>query len=252
MTGISWTTTRRLTVGAAGALVAGALVGALARSPAASPAALGAGAGSATITVTGSASASAVPDEMTLTVALTHTAASATAALGVDNTETALFEHVLRTGGVARRDLQTTSLELNPTYNDHGRVTGYQASNQLSVTVRNLARAGTLIDDATAAVGNDVTIGGISFGVSDDARLVLSARVAALRQAAATAAALARAAGARLGQVKTVTTRTEQPPPVVFSYPSAMAAPTHASAVPVQAGVSTVNASATVVYSLVP
>lgn len=244
--------TGRVAIAAVATLVTGGLMGALVASGSASPAALSTGKAVATITVTGTGSATATPNEMTLSIGVTHSAARALDALGGDNTETARLVHVLRAGGIPARDLQTTALQLNPTYDSSGNVTGYQASDQLSVTVDDLARAGALVDDAAAAVGNDVTIENIAFAVAHPSRLVATARAAAVRDAATTATALAHATGERLGPVRTIKTHADQAPPAVLPYGPAMATPSKAAAVPVQAGTSTVHASVTVVYTLVP
>ena len=65
--------------------------------------------------------------------------------------------------GVAEADIQTTNLSLNPQYGNGPtpKVVGYQISEQIEVTVRDLDKAGDVVDAATAKGATDVN--GISF-----------------------------------------------------------------------------------------
>lgn len=239
----------RVGVIALGALALGGGLGAFAFSPSGRPAASAATTGSGEITVSATGTTSAASDQMTLTIGVSHTGASAAGALATANLETARMQQVFLSNGVARRDLQTSDLQLNPNYDSAGHITGYDASDQLNVTLTDLARAGTIIDAAARAVGNDVTMEGVSFSVANRAPLLAAARAAAMRNAAASARELAAAAGERLGSVVSITAHgASVPPPVVLPFRAAAAA--SSSAVPVQGGTSTVSASVTVVYAL--
>jgi uncharacterized protein YggE len=78
----------------------------------------------------------------------------------------------LRAQGVAERDIQTSSINLNPQMqyreNQSPVVTGYEASNQVTVTVNDLARLGPTVDAVVAAGSNQIN--GISFGLKDAER----------------------------------------------------------------------------------
>jgi uncharacterized protein YggE len=67
----------------------------------------------------------------------------------------------LRRAGVAERDIQTSSLNLNPDFayeqNQPPRLLAYQASHQLSVRLRNVGTAGRIIDALVAAGANQVS-----------------------------------------------------------------------------------------------
>ena len=73
----------------------------------------------------------------------------------------------LRRGGIAARTSRPRGSTSMPQYvyeeGQPPRLTGYQASNQVTVTVRDLARLGAAVDAAVTAGANQV--GGISFGL---------------------------------------------------------------------------------------
>src|SRR3546814_20607245 len=66
----------------------------------------------------------------------------------------------LRKAGVADRDIQTSSLNLNPQYryqeNQPPQLVGYQASNTVQVTVRRIAESGRIVDMLVASGSNQI------------------------------------------------------------------------------------------------
>ena len=106
----------------------------------------------------------------------------------------------LRAAGIAPRDIQTSGLNLGAQYayepNLPPRLTGYQASNQVTITVRDLARLGQSVDAVVGAGANQVN--GISFGLSDPTAAENAARTEAVRALQAKAELYARATGYRL------------------------------------------------------
>ena len=199
----------------------------------------------ATVTVTGNGSVTVVPDTLTLQIGATTNAPTAVGALDSNDAAVSRLQSVLRSAGVAASDMQTSDLQLSANTNSRGTVTGYQASDQLTVTMHQLSSAGAVIDAAAHAVGNDVQIQGITFSRADTAPYERAARTAAVHQAATEAAALAAAAGDQLGGVVKITDEVAQPPEVLGATAS------RAAAVPVQAGTATVSAQVQIVYALV-
>lgn len=206
----------------------------------------------ATITVTGSGKVVGTPDELTIEIGVSTKAPSAAAALDENNLLAGRLEAVFRHAGVPTKDLQTSNLDLNPAYDSSGAIDGYSVDDDLSVTMPDLAHAGAVIDAAAHAVGNDVTINGISFGISDQSALLTAARAAAMRDASAQAHELAAAAGAELGGIVTVDAGQQQvPPPIVYPFAALHASFAGTNSVPVQAGTTDVTVQVKVVYSLV-
>lgn len=90
--------------------------------------------------------------------------------------------------GVARKDVQTSGINLSPQYDYSNqaagkgpRFIGYVASNQLTVKLRKIDTVGDVID--TMVTAGATNINGPSFGIADDAPLVKQAREKAIRSA---------------------------------------------------------------------
>lgn len=113
----------------------------------------------------------------------------------------------LTSAGVEARDIQTSSFTLSPVYanysasrSDEGpKVTGYRASNQVTVVARDLDAIGPTLDALVAAGANN--IGGVSFGVSNEAELLDQARQEAVATLLARAELYAGAANFQLGRI---------------------------------------------------
>jgi uncharacterized protein YggE len=153
------------------------------------------------ITVPGQGSVVLHPDLASIrlgvnVVARTAGAARASAAITMDKVLAALDKT-----GVARRDVRTALVSLSPTLDysngNAPRVTGYQLHNSVSVTLRDVAKAGELIDDALGAGAS--TLDSMDFRVDDPRAALEIARVAAMDDARARATAIARAASAKMG-----------------------------------------------------
>ncbi|WP_163362974.1 SIMPL domain-containing protein, partial [Klebsiella aerogenes] len=63
--------------------------------------------------------------------------------------------------GVAERDIQTATIGLSPQYryaqNEPPVITGYQASNQVSVRFREVAKSGTILDALVREGANNIS-----------------------------------------------------------------------------------------------
>ncbi len=116
--------------------------------------------------------------------------------------------------GIAPENIQTTNYNL---WADQRRgedgfegIRGYWVSNQVSVTVLDIAQTGEVLQAATEAGANNIF--GIHFSVSDPAALESEARAHAMADAETRATELAELAGLSLGQVKIVSEVIGQPP----------------------------------------
>ena len=140
------------------------------------------------------------PDMATINLGVTTQAATAAEAMQQNSAEMNRVMAALRRAGVEARDVQTAQVSINPQYayqqGEAPRLSGYQATNQVIVTTRDLARLGATIDAAVAAGAN--AAGGISFGLADPAPAEDAARLAAVKALQAKAELYARAAGYRV------------------------------------------------------
>lgn len=119
--------------------------------------------------------------------------------------------------GIAEADIQTTSLNLNPIYDyddNPPNITGWQASNMVRVTVRDIEQVGEVVDTATEAGATNVN--GISFRVEDPSEAQAVARSAAVADATAKANQLAADAGVNIIGVITITESGGQQPQPLY------------------------------------
>jgi uncharacterized protein len=205
---------------------------------------------SARITVTGTGNVTGVPNQLILSMGVQTTGASVAGALRQANGAVRAITAVLTRSGVTAPNIQTSGLSIYPNYsNSSGVPTGYQVSEQLSVTLNRLSTAGSQISQAARAGGNATVIDGVSLNLSDTSALLASARAKAVADAKAKASAYARALGLPLGPVVSVS---ETPPAQPF-YPVPLAfaaANGKAASVPVHPGSQQLSVTVTVVFSL--
>ncbi len=157
----------------------------------------------------------------------------------------------LRKAGIADRDIQTTILSLQPTYDYRDqaappRVTGYQLTNAVRATVRDLDALGEAID---AVLGAGATsLDGVVFRVDDPEQAEDQARTRAVAEAKAKAEALAGAAGASIVGVSSISESVAQPPYPYFA--GGAIADKAAAQTPIQLGTSEVSVTVSVVYRI--
>lgn len=238
---------RPLPLIAAVAVLAGAgALGALALTPSTADAASPPG---GTITVTGTGSASAVPDVVRTTIGAQASAPTVDAALSGANDATRKVLKALADQGVTKRDVKTAGVQVYPRFDDEGRaVTGYDASQDLDVTLRDLGTAGATISAAVAAGGDAARLSGVSFGLADESALRTKARRAAFGNAKATAEEHAKLAGGTLGAV--VSVREDSGGPSFARGQDASAASGADASVPLEPGTTDVSVTAQVRWAL--
>lgn len=202
------------------------------------------------ITVTGQGSTFAVPDMAVITMGTSAEAKSAKDAMDLTSETTAAILERLTEAGVDARDIQTSDLSLNPVWSNRAasdnrqQIDGYQASNQVTVRVRDLETLGPVLDAVLADGAN--RLGGLRFGVSEPEPLLNEARVRAVADARARAELFADAAGVTLGALLSLSENGGGGPrPEMFSMARAAD-----GAVPVAEGETELRASVTLVYEI--
>lgn len=135
--------------------------------------------------------------------------------------------------GIAEADIQTANLSLNPIYDwddNPPNIVGWEATNIVNITVRDVSQVGDVVDAATAAGATNVN--GITFRLEDSTEAEATARNEAVANAEAKAQQLAAAAGVNIIAVVTIDeVDAQEPPPIFFSraeaaFDTAAAAPT--------------------------
>lgn len=93
----------------------------------------------------------------------------------------------LRAAGVAEDDIRTSYFSINPRYQylreGEQQLLGFQVTNTLSVTVRDLNATGDIVDRAAAAGGDLTRVNSVTFRIEDTTALEREARISAIQDA---------------------------------------------------------------------
>ncbi len=236
-----------LALGAFAAILAGPLLQprhALAADPTTTP--------EHTIAVSGTGRIVLSPDTADLRLGVSSTAKTVKAARSAAATSMTAVLASLKQLGISDKDIQTTTLSLQPQYDysantNPPRLVGYQLSNAIAVTVRDLDKLGDAIDGALAA--GATSLDGVSFRVADQTAAEQQARQAAIDEAKAKAKTLADAAGVAISGVASISeTVAPVPYPVYYGVNAAGAPGAKDVQTPVAPGSSEVTVTVAVVY----
>ena len=169
-----------------------------------------------TINVVGTGQVRGTPDVLDLTLGVNTQAKSAGEALSHNSDLSNKLNGVLRDAGVDEKDIQTSNLSIAPVYDDNGEnVIAYGVNNTVDVKIRDLEKAGKIVDTAAGVAGDEIIVNSLAFSFDDNSELVAQARTEAVKRAKAQAEQLAKAAGVKLGDILTISEGTTPEPPVV-------------------------------------
>ncbi|MFP5252863.1 MAG: SIMPL domain-containing protein [Actinomycetes bacterium] len=209
--------------------------------------------GTGTIALRGTGERSGVPDQLSFRLSVRAKADDVTTAL--DDTSRTLRRVLAALEGVQvrRRDVQTTGLSVRPDYAYYSSgppvLTGYVATQSVSVLVQELRDSGAAIAAAVEAGGNAVRVAGVRLRIGDRDALLADARDAAVAQARAKAEQYAAATGQTLGPVLSVReVHARGGRDVALAY--GRAALDTAAAVPIRAGTEDLTVTVAVVWEL--
>ena len=227
------------------------------------------------IWVNGTGKASAAPDVAVVSLGVEAMEDTAAEARSSAASAMARVIRALRRAGVAEKDIQTHYFNISPRYQhvefercdsdgeseDSGestdsteiargsssgktcytvwenRLTGYSVSNQATVKVRNLDKAGELIDAVAEAAGDLVRINGVNFEIDDSQALEDAARANAVEDLMHKAEMLADLSGVKLGRLVHISEQgAYSPPQPLYARAEAMAMDSFAGATPIAGG----------------
>lgn len=157
---------------------------------------------STTFDVIGEGKVTSVPDVVLVTVGIQANGSTVKAAQDQINATINKVSEAIKKLGVEKKDIQTQNYNINTDYDFSGgtqRIKGYSANTNLSIKVRQIDKANSVIDEATANGANQ--IGGINFDVSDKTKLENEARQKAVADAKKKAENAARITGFKLGRI---------------------------------------------------
>lgn len=205
------------------------------------------------IIVSGTGSAVGVPDQLQFSFGAHATASDVSGALAQASSATRRVLSALAKLGVPRKDVQTTGLALRPVY-DYGNdgppvITGYAASQNHTVLVRELPQAGEALSAVVRAGGNAVRLGSVRLQIGDPDALLREARTAAFAEARAKARQYAAASGRGLGEVVSVREGTASAPSTRDAVLSQADALRELKAVPVRRGSEEVTVRVSLVWA---
>lgn len=195
------------------------------------------------IIVTGNGSVQTVPDRARLSFGLTTDAKTASTALHANAAGMTKVIAAIKAQGIASADIRTEFVSLSPRYTQNGDgIVGYTATNSVSVTLRDLGKAGPVIDAAVDAGANQVS--GPSLAPSDESALYRQALRAAIADAKAKARTIAAAAGLHLRRITDVS-ESGGPVPTPLTGKAGVAPST-----PIEPGTQLVQATVTVTFAV--
>jgi hypothetical protein len=202
-----------------------------------------------TINVVGTGVVRGTPDVLDLSIGVSTRDKSAGEALSRNNELSNKLNAVLRDAGVDEKDIQTSNLSIAPIYDDNGEnVIAYGVDNTVTVKIRDLEKAGKIVDAAAEVAGDEIVVNNLAFSFDDNPELVAQARTEAVKRAKAQAEQLAKAAGVELGDVLTISEGTTPEPPVITAT-SKQAGTAEASA-PIEPGSQSLSVQVTMTFKI--
>lgn len=217
------------------------------------PAAASATSDGTLLSVSAQAEATRVPDVASISSGVVTQAADANAALRANADRMTKVMAAIKAAGVAERDIQTTGINVNPQYryedNQPPAITGYQASNTVSVKVRDIRKLGDVLDALVAAGANQIN--GPSFEIDQPESAYDEARQAALKKAQQRAELYASSLGMKVRRIVSISEGGGFQPPMPRMRAMAMDSVQATGArTGVSPGESTLTASLDVVFEL--
>ena len=206
------------------------------------------------VSVTGVGTTNVVPDAVRFNATVTTTQSSSSAALAATSKSAQTFRQTVTSAGVEAKYIQTQTLTVTPNYtyssNGGSKVSGYQASQQFTVVIRNAANSGAIVSAAQNAVGNPLQVSGVSAYVFDESAAEGVARAQAISIAKAKAQSYATLTGATLGKVLTIdeSIQNTMPQPLGFADMARTASP--AASAHIDLGQQAVTVSVTTQWAL--
>ncbi|QNQ09505.1 SIMPL domain-containing protein [Sphingomonas alpina] len=173
--------------------------------------------------VTATGQTSRVPDVATIRAGVVTQAATAGAAISDNAQAMARILAALKRAGIVARDVSTSNVGLNPQYryveNQAPVVTGYQATNTVSVRFRDIAKSGAILDALVKEGANQID--GPNLAIDNPDAALDEARADAVKRARTRAELYARAAGMSVSRIVSIAENGENPggspPPVLYA-----------------------------------
>ena len=170
------------------------------------------------VTVQATGTVKVVPDGVSFNFAVSVLAQSSESAMSDASATAELVRAALEAAGVAKDDIATQNVSVYPEYASSTTGTqtlsGYRAQQVFTVTLRDTAKAGEVVDAVIAAGGNSLQVYGVTPTLIDTDAAVAQAREAAMKSAKEKASDYAGLVDTDLGSVVYVTEITSPSSPI--------------------------------------
>ena len=158
------------------------------------------------LNISAQAEARRVPDVAMLSAGVVTQAADGNTAMRENAVQMDKVMAAIKAAGIAERDIQTSGINLSPQYryadNEAPKIIGYQASNTVSLKVRDITKLGKVLDSLAAQGANQIN--GPSFEIDQPEPVYDEARVAALKKAQSRAETYAKSLGLRVRRIVSI------------------------------------------------
>jgi uncharacterized protein len=170
------------------------------------------------VTVQATGTINVVPDGVSFNFAVSVLAQSSETAMSDASTTAEQVRAALDAAGVAKDDIATQNISVYPEYASSSTgsqtLSGYRAQQVFTVTLRDTAKAGEVVDSVISAGGNSLQVYGVTPTLLDTDAAVAQAREAAIKSAKEKAKDYAGLVDEELGSVVYVTEITSPSSPV--------------------------------------
>ena len=210
-----------------------------------------------TLTLTAEGNATRAPDLAVFSAGVSSTGTNAGAAMAANAAAMTRVIAALKATGIEERDIQTSSLSLNPVYEQRAdnqaystpaRIVGYQAGNSVSIRVRKLDTFGKVIDTLVSAGATNVN--GPDFQLENPDAAQDDARRDAVAKARVRAELYASAAGLKVVRILSINEGGQDGGSVARPFNSIVVTAMKRAPTPIQAGEQDITAQVTIIFEL--
>ena len=204
--------------------------------------------------VTGEGKAKATPDIVLLSLGIQADSKNVAGAQQDASEAMNAIMQALKSNGIADKDIQTQQFSIQPItqYIEEQQrtiITGYRVTNIVIAKIKQLDKAGTIIDAVALAGGNLTRVDNISFSIDDPTPYYDQARAAAIKDGIDTAKQMADAADIHLGNLIYMSESTPYVPPIAVREYAMNAVPA-AAPTPISPGELEIQLNVQMVYEI--
>jgi len=206
-----------------------------------------------TLDISAEANVKAEPDMAIISAGVITNSKTAEAAMKENATKMTAIFAALKKAGIADKDRQTSGITVNPQYvykeNQSPTISGYNASNSVNVTLRDLKAIGPVLDTLISQGANNIS--GPNFSVENPEELLNGARKEAVEKARKRAEVYAAATGLKIAKIRSISENSNigYPQPVMMMARAKMEMAGDAST-PVASGQVNLNVNVNISYEL--